>query len=84
MAFIDHMLGLLHRQGVIQSDRLLARASTCTCRESGKTGQTYPADQQTANAGGRQSQTAESKDAGTMYRVVYPGHNYEMVSETRC
>jgi hypothetical protein len=34
--------------------------------------------------GGRQSQTAKSKYAGTMYGVVYAGHNYAMVSETHC
>ena len=84
MAFIDHMFGLLHRQGVIQSDRLFARASTSPCRASGKTGQAYHIDQQTANASGRQGQEAKSKDAGTMYRIVYPGHDYEMVTETHC
>jgi hypothetical protein len=30
MAFTDHMSGLLHRQGTLQSDRLLART---TCHE---------------------------------------------------
>ena len=80
MAFTDHMSGLLHRQGIIQGHRLLARTGASPCGTSGKTGQTYPVDQQTADAGSIQGKTAQSKDAGAMYRVVYAGDNYEMVS----
>ena len=36
VTFSDHILGLLHRQGVVQSDRLPARTGASPCRTSGK------------------------------------------------
>ena len=61
------MPSLLHRQGVVQSDRLLARAGTGPCGASGKGEQTYPFDQQPADAGGGQGQTAQPKDARKVF-----------------
>jgi len=84
MAFIDHMSGLLHRQGVVQSDRLLARAGTGPCGASGKAEQTDSSQQQPADAGVGQGQTAQPKDAGAMHRTVYAGHDHAMISKTHC
>ena len=40
----------------------------------GESGQSYSADQQTADEGGGQGKTAQPKDAGAMYRVVHGGY----------